>query len=558
MRAFRGWGRRRGLAAASAVLVAAMAGSTLAATPASAAGGPRVLRVGSYHGIAGQFRSIQAAVNAAQAGDWILIGPGDYHERGSKDPELAAGVLIRTPNLHLRGMSRNRVIVDGTKRAAPHPCAHARKFQTLGPKDDEGHRAGSNGVEEFRVSGVTIENLTVCNYLDVTGENGNEIWWNGGDGSGTIGTHGYYGAYLTALSTYSKGVDPPFGNYGIFVSNADGPGLIDRTWAANMGDAAYYIGACPDCHAILRRGHGYTSALGYSGTNSGGHMMVERTVFAHNKSGLVSNSQNNDDKPSPQDGACPHNGFGPLGTHSCTIYRFNVMRRNNNPSVPGAGSGLAGASPVGSGVVLAGTRNITLWKNRLVHNGSWGALIVDLPDQETPPPGQNCEGGTQLPDDVCYFDAFGNRTASNFFEHNGGFGNPTNGDIGLATQAHDPGNCFHDNRDPEGLTSDPPTIQDPPYNPCGQPNGGDMGPLVAQAECASELLAPCPGAPQADYPRPGKVKLRRLPRHLPTMPNPCVGVPANPWCPNGGGGTWAGSARNVAAVVRREFRPPAS
>ena len=37
-----------------------------------------MLRVGTYHGIRGQYRSIQAAVNAARPGDWILVGPGDY------------------------------------------------------------------------------------------------------------------------------------------------------------------------------------------------------------------------------------------------------------------------------------------------------------------------------------------------------------------------------------------------------------------------------------------------------------------------------------------------
>ena len=62
-----------------------MAGLCLAlalAAPASA----RVLRVGPRHGHPGhaqaQFRTIQAAVDAARPGDWILVAPGDYHERG--------------------------------------------------------------------------------------------------------------------------------------------------------------------------------------------------------------------------------------------------------------------------------------------------------------------------------------------------------------------------------------------------------------------------------------------------------------------------------------------
>jgi hypothetical protein len=60
----------------SALAVSALAGVCIA----SASAAPRVLQVGSFHGIKGQYESIQAAVNAANPGDWILIGPGDYHE----------------------------------------------------------------------------------------------------------------------------------------------------------------------------------------------------------------------------------------------------------------------------------------------------------------------------------------------------------------------------------------------------------------------------------------------------------------------------------------------
>jgi hypothetical protein len=53
------------------------------------------------------------------------------------------------------------------------------------------------------VSGVTMENLTACNFLgDLMGNNGNQIWWNGGDGSGKIGMGSYSGSYLTASSTF--------------------------------------------------------------------------------------------------------------------------------------------------------------------------------------------------------------------------------------------------------------------------------------------------------------------------------------------------------------------
>ena len=45
-----------------------------------------MLRVGTYNGIRGQYSSIQAAVNAAKPGDWILVGPGrlqDHVEPGA-------------------------------------------------------------------------------------------------------------------------------------------------------------------------------------------------------------------------------------------------------------------------------------------------------------------------------------------------------------------------------------------------------------------------------------------------------------------------------------------
>src|SRR5213592_2004651 len=153
------WRRRSMLA----VLVAA-AGAIYGVPLAGAA----VLRVGTWNGIRGPYKTIQAAVNAARPGDWILVGPGDYHEHGTKTD----GVLITTPGIHLRGMERNSVIVDGTSASAPRPCASDAKYQILG---------GRNGIKVFKASDTHVENLTVCNFLTGPNGGGNEIWWNGGD-----------------------------------------------------------------------------------------------------------------------------------------------------------------------------------------------------------------------------------------------------------------------------------------------------------------------------------------------------------------------------------------
>src|SRR5579859_4968892 len=176
----------RHLRALAAALV--LVGSSLTTSPTSATS-VHVLRVGSWNGIAGQFRTIQAAVNAAQPGDWILVGPGDYHENGTGDPNHPAGVLIQTPNIHLRGMDRNRVIVDGTLPGGPTPCTNLPALQV----------PGRDGIVVWKASGTWVENLTACNFLTgVNGGHGNQIWWNGGDGSGQIGMGTYWGNYLTA------------------------------------------------------------------------------------------------------------------------------------------------------------------------------------------------------------------------------------------------------------------------------------------------------------------------------------------------------------------------
>src|SRR5439155_192467 len=160
---------------------------------------------------------------------------------------------------------------------------------------------------------------------------------------------------------------------------------------------------------------------------------------------------------------------------------------NNNPNVPGNANGsLAGGGPVGTGVILAGTTYITLYHNTITNNGAWGELIVDLPDPESGP--AMCQGGTDIPagsqtPEVCYYQAFGNLSRDNSFYApnagcpstptatgcNGGFGNPTNGDIGLAAITHDPGNCFSGDTDASataGPSTDPAGIEtNPAYAP---------------------------------------------------------------------------------------------
>src|SRR5207302_1363785 len=119
---------RLALGRASAGALALLVAGLLTALPAppATAGGPRALLVGSYHGVRGSYETIQAAVEAARPGDWILIGPGDYRTPG----DTAAAVWITTPGIHLRGMDRNAVVVDGTRPGSEPACDPSPGSQT--------------------------------------------------------------------------------------------------------------------------------------------------------------------------------------------------------------------------------------------------------------------------------------------------------------------------------------------------------------------------------------------------------------------------------------------
>jgi len=192
--------------------------------PAFAASG-RTIRV------PGDAKTIQGAVDQAKRGDLVLVSPGVYKET----------VTVTTDGIVLRGVDRNRTILDG-------------EFER------------GNGVFVVGADGVAVENLTARNFTE------NGFFWNG--------VLGYRGSYLTAYRN---------GDYGVYAYDSQ-YGEFDHSYASGSPDSGFYIGQCNPCHAVITDVVSQYNLLGYSGSNSSGDLFLVNSEWSHNRTGIVPNS----------------------------------------------------------------------------------------------------------------------------------------------------------------------------------------------------------------------------------------------------------------------------
>jgi hypothetical protein len=491
------------------------AASLYPVTSASASVG--VLTVGTFNGIPGQFTSVQAAVNAAQPGDWILVAPGDYHETADHTQGVQfstpGGVVVTTSGVHIRGMARNTVVIDGTKPGSP-ACSANAADQDPGVSGSNGSTLGRNGILIYKATNVEVDNLTVCNFLNgsAAGGAGNQVYWDGGN---TAGGFGFTGSYLTATSTYSSG----HAAAGLASTGWSG-GTWNQVYANNMRSAGLSISNCQQsCNQTVNHAWSESNALGLLANHAGGSLVIENSQLDGNVTGAALLNQN---------GACPNSGTSPItGTTSCTVFMNNNVHDNNSTTAP-----TAGGLPTGTGVMISGSLRDTILSSLFAHNSAWATLLVP-----TITSGSSCTG-THSYATWCTVDQQNNDVASNSYSANGSFGRTTNGDIGESHVASALSDCFAANTEVGGgsVRTIPAT-----ETTCGKKiaaNANDN--LLDQMRCDEGLkpfsinggLLGC-SFEGAKYPAPATVVMQPLPSNLPSMPNPCVGVPSNPWCSGG-------------------------
>ena len=231
-----------------------------------------VLRVGKNE----QFTKIQDAVDAAIEGDLILIENGVYNE----------SVTVTTSYLTIRGVDRNKVIIDG-------------EFMR------------ENGIQIYDTDGVSVENLSVRNFSL------NGVYWNT--------SKGFKGSYLTVYNN---------GDYGVYAFNST-DGIFDNIYASGHPDSGIYIGQCYPCNSLIYDNVIEGNALGYSGTNAGGNLYLYNNIWRDNMSGIVPNTLDSELNPPGRETTIIGNLVIDNNNYEAPTNRFGLVAKGMGIVAPG-------------------------------------------------------------------------------------------------------------------------------------------------------------------------------------------------------------------------------
>ena len=350
------------------------------------------------------YATIQEAVDAAVEGDLILIAPGTYNE----------AVQVTTNNIIIRGLDRNTVVLDGN-------------FEL------------DNGIRVVGANGVALENMTAMNYTK------NGFFW--------TGVTGYRGNYLTAWRN---------GDYGVYVFDSVG-GVIDNSYGAGSPDAGVYVGQCYPCDSLINHFTAEHNGLGYSGTNSGGNMVIVNSVFRHNRAGIVPNS----------------GSYELCYPERKTTIIGNLVYDNNQPDTPAIDVAILA---MGNGILSAGGVQNIIERNRVWNHNKTGIGLVPFleedPNDSLPDKSAwdtTCADSKKLmpvqPDGALLWDSQDTTVRGNVLEDN------RRADIAVGSAGSDLwtlGNCFEGNT---FTTSAPLDLEK--LAPCGSPLSKDAGDWTA-------------------------------------------------------------------------------
>ena len=344
------------------------------------------------------YPTIQDAVDAAAEGDLVLIAPGVYSE----------AVDVVTDNLTIRGLDRDGVVLDGNMEL-------------------------DNGIRVLGASGVAVENLTAQNYTN------NGLFW--------IQSTGYRASYITIYRT---------GDYGIYAFDSV-QGQIEYAHTVGSRDAGVYIGQCYPCDALVTDVVASHNGLGYSGTNSGGNLVIINSDWHNNRVGLVPNS----------------GSYELCYPERDTTIIGNRVWDNNQADTPAISTALLAQ---GNGILVAGGIANTIERNRVDNHFRTGIGLVpfleETPNDDLPTEDEwelSCDESRELevvvPEEALLWDSFDNVVRDNVVTNSG------EADLAVASAGGDIStfrNCFSGNEFTSSAPNDVETLA-----PCDGAGSGD-------------------------------------------------------------------------------------
>jgi hypothetical protein len=444
-----------------------------------------------------RFHDVQAAVDAVKVrGTRIEIMPGYYLElpslkdipKGCKDFRTKAldrntgNDMLTYEQQVVCPHAQNLIAWFGDKTPGDKSIACNTKWCDLqmegtGAKPQEvvidARFKELNVIRADRADGAAVRNFTV------QGSHFNAVY--------VIETDGYHMDRMVFRNN---------DEYGVLTFSVD-HGLIENCEAYGNGDSGVYPGGQADLHGArpsteVRGCFSHHNELGYSGT-AGNSTYVHDNVFAYNTTGLVTDSFYGGHPGLPQDSSrFVHNKFfsnnvdnnknwtnGACDKAPATwpYHRWHGERiRMICPSVPG---------PIGVGLLIAGGNQNIVGDNWFYDNWRYGTYSFWVPATFR---------GDNDPDkqhDTSHENKFvGNRMG---IVPGGGY-LPNGEDFWW--DAEGSGNCWQDNVDPKGITSEP--------DPSGLPSCDDEpvnypGPTIAEIATCATWSQQDPNPPGCDW-----------------------------------------------------------
>jgi hypothetical protein len=261
------------------------------------------------------FRSIQAAVNKAEAGDKIAVRKGVYKESVS-----ISGATKRYLRIVGDRKRPRRVVLDG------------------GGKKQNGFFV--NGADQ-----VTIDGFMARGYR--------------ANGFFVVNAVGYKLTHLVAAKS---------GVYGVYAFNSKG-GEMSHSEAYHHSDAGFYIGQTPQqsnpIRSMVRDVKSWGNPIGFSATNMR-YVTITESEFFNNGLGIVPNALESEKFPPAEANVITGND----------VFWNNFNFHAGAPFKPKK-SGVVPLVPIGTGILLLGGRTNRVEGNRVYGNYLVGVAAVE-------------------------------------------------------------------------------------------------------------------------------------------------------------------------------------